>query len=74
MTAAAVPAPADFNHRAMRATPQAAETIKWLEQVVTDWYAGTEVSLYDVVDAAVSLAGLTLTVGMHDDVACIQEI
>jgi hypothetical protein len=56
------------------ATPEAAQTIKWLEEVVTGWFAGTEVSLYDVVGAAVSLAGLTLTVGMDDNVACIQEI
>lgn len=54
------------------ATPKAAKDIRWLEEQVTDWLLGGSVSVFDVVDAAVSLAGLQLSAGMGDNVAVIQ--
>jgi hypothetical protein len=57
----------------VRATKEALEKIAWIENEVTQWFAGREVSVYDLVDTAVSLTGLVLTVDMEHNRACIQE-
>lgn len=56
------------------ATPEAEKNIRWLEEQVTNWFAGQEVSVFDVVDVALSLTGLTVTAGMADNKACIQAV
>jgi hypothetical protein len=56
-----------------QATMQAAKTIRRLEEEVTAWFAGHDVSVFDIVDMALSLSGLTITAGMDDNIAAIQS-
>lgn len=70
------------NHRAsarmtpghFTATPKAARQIRWIEQQITDWFAGADVSVFDVVAAALSLSGLDLTAGTNDNKAVVQSV
>jgi len=54
------------------ATPDARAAIAHIESTVTDYYAGVEVDVTELVDKALSLAGLTITVDSGHNRACIQ--
>ena len=56
------------------ATPDAQATIHAIEAEVTAYYAGDDVDIADVLDRALSLAGLGITVSSDDNVACIQAV
>lgn len=57
-----------------QATPDAKKTIDHIERELTGWYAGNEIDVTNLVDKALSLAGLFITVDSQDDKACIQSL
>lgn len=54
------------------ATPDARAAIAHIESTMTDYYAGVEIDVTDLIDKALSLAGLTITVDSQYNRACIQ--
>lgn len=54
------------------ATPDAQDAIAHIESALTAYYSGAEVDVTDLVDKALSLAGLTVTVDSQHNRACIQ--
>jgi len=54
------------------ATAQAKTVIEHIEAEMTDYYAGVQVDVADLVDRALSLAGLTITIDSQLNRACIQ--
>lgn len=59
---------------AFQATAAAGSRIAAIEAQVTAWYAGQDVSWTDVLDWALSIAGLTITVDSMHNRATIQSI
>lgn len=65
----------DTLHAGMyQATAGARATIASIEDAMTPHYAGNEVILLDLLDQALSLAGLTITVDSEHNRACIQSL
>lgn len=63
----------DFNlHGECNAPPEARAAIRHIETAVTDYYAGIPIDVTDLVDKALSLSGLTITVDSQFNRACIQ--
>ncbi|QJD50288.1 hypothetical protein SEA_IWOKEUPLIKEDIS_85 [Mycobacterium phage Iwokeuplikedis] len=58
----------------MKVTPEAAEKIAHIEKHVTAWYHDMHVDWPDLLDKALSLAGLMITVDSTHNKACIQEL
>jgi hypothetical protein len=54
------------------ATPDARAAIEHIETAVTDYCAGAQLDVADIVDKALSLAGLTITIDSQHNRACIQ--